>query len=140
MLILDTDHLSILDRDTIEAFNLGRRLASIPPEEVAVTIITYEEQLRGWFAVVAQARTTPQQVETYRKLRRFISQFSRINLIDYDVEAASQFERIRQAKVRVGTKDLRIAAICLANNATLLSRNLQHFQQVPGLEVEDRSA
>ena len=59
MLILDTDHLSILDRNTIEAFNLGRRLASIPPEEVTVTIITYEEQMRGWFAVVAQARTTP---------------------------------------------------------------------------------
>jgi len=59
MLILDTDHLSILDRNTNEAFNLGRRLASIPPEEVTVTIITYEEQMHGWFAVVAQARTTP---------------------------------------------------------------------------------
>ena len=121
MLILDTDHLSILDRDTIEAFNLGRRLASIPPEEVAVTIITYEEQMRGWFAVVAQARTTPQQVEAYRKLRRFINRYSRVNLIDYDTEAASEFEQFRQAKVRIGTKDLQIAAICLANNATLLS-------------------
>lgn len=140
MLILDTDHLSILDRDTMDAFNLGRRLASIPPEEVAVTIITYEEQMRGWFAVVAQAKTTPQQIEAYRKLRRFINQFSRINLIDYNAEAANAFEQLRQAKVRVGTKDLRIAAICLANNATLLSRNLQHFQQVPGLKVEDWSA
>ncbi len=139
MLILDTDHLSILDRDTIEAFNLGRRLASIPPEEVAVTIITYEEQMRGWFAVVAQARTTPQQVEAYRKLRRFINQFGLINLIDYDAEAASEFEQLRQAKVRIGTKDLRIAAICLANNATLLSRNLKDFGQVPGLKVEDWS-
>ena len=63
MLILDTDHLSILDRDAIEAFNLGRRLASIPPEEFAVSIITYEEQMRGWLAVIAQARTTPQRIE-----------------------------------------------------------------------------
>ncbi len=140
MLILDTDHLSILDRDTIEAFNLERRLASISPEEVAVSIITYEEQMRGWFAVVAQARTTPQQVEAYRKLRRFINQFGRINLIDYDAQAASEFEQLRQAKVRIGTKDLRIAAICLANNAMLLSRNLKDFRQVPGLIVEDWSA
>ncbi len=139
MLILDTDHLSILDRDTIEAFNLERRLASISPEEVAVSIITYEEQMRGWFAVVAQARTTPQQVEAYRKLRRFINQFGRINLIDYDAQAASEFEQLRQAKVRIGTKDLRIAAICLANNAMLLSRNLKDFRQVPGLTVEDWS-
>ena len=139
MLILDTDHLSILDRDTIEAFNLGRRLAFIPPEEVAVTIITYEEQMRGWFAVVAQAKTTPQQVEAYRKLRRFINQFSRINPVNYDAEAAGEFERIRQAKVRVGTKDLRIAAICLANDATLLTRNSKDFGQVPGLKFEDWS-
>ena len=62
MWLLDTDHLGILDRDTIEAFNLGRHLASVPPEEVAVTIITYEEQMRGWFAVIAQARTTPRQI------------------------------------------------------------------------------
>ena len=47
MLILDTDHLSILDQNTMEAFNLGRRLAALPPEEVAATIITYEEQMRG---------------------------------------------------------------------------------------------
>lgn len=40
MYILDTDHLSILDQDSGEAFNLGRRLAALP-EEVAVTIITY---------------------------------------------------------------------------------------------------
>ena len=139
MLILDTDHLSILERDTIEAFNLGRRLAAVPPEEVAVTIITYEEQMRGWFAVIAQAKTPPQQVEAYRKLRRFINQFSRIHLIDYDVEAASRFEQVRQAKVRVGTKDLRIAAICLANDATLLTRNLKDFGQVPNLKAEDWS-
>lgn len=140
MLILDTDHLSILDRDTIEAFNLGRRLASVPPEEVAVTIITYEEQMRGWFAVIAKARTTPQQVEAYWKLRRFINQFSQINLVDYDAEAAGKFEQIRQAKVHVGTKDLRIAAICLANDATLLTRNSKDFGQVPGLKFEDWSA
>ena len=139
MLILDTDHLSILDRDTIEAFNLGRRLASVPPEEVAVTIITYEEQMRGWFAVIAQAKTTPRQVEAYRKLRRFINQFSQINLIDYDAEAANQFEQIRQAKVRVGTKDLRIASICLASDATLLTRNSKDFGQVTGLKFEDWS-
>ena len=139
MLILDTDHLSILDRDTIEVFNLGRRLASVPLTEVAATIVTYEEQMCGWFTVIAQARTTPQQTEAHRKLRRFINQFGRINLIDYDAEAASEFERLRQTKIRVGTKELRIAAICLANDATLLTRNSQDFGRVPGLKFEDWS-
>lgn len=55
------------------------------------------------------------------------------------VEPSSQFERLRQAKIRIGTKDLRIAAICLATGATLLTRNLRHFEQVPGLIAEDWS-
>ena len=140
MLILDTDHLSILDRDTMEAFNLGRRLASIPQDEVAVTIITYEEQMRGWLSYIAQAKLPAQQLEAYWKLKRFAEQFCRITLVDYDAEAASQFERLRQARIRIGTQDLKIAAICLSLDATLLTRNLKHFSQVPGLKAEDWSA
>ena len=139
MLILDTDHLSILDQDTMEGFNLGRRLSSVPPAEILVTIITYEEQMRGWLAYAARAKTQIQQTESYRKLRGLIEGFCEVNLVDYNTDAADQFVKLRQAKVRVGTPDLKIAAICLVNDATLLTRNLRHFQQVPGLKAEDWS-
>jgi tRNA(fMet)-specific endonuclease VapC len=33
--------------------------------------------------------------------------------------------------------DLKVAAVALVANATLLSANLKDFQQVPGLRVED---
>ena len=33
--------------------------------------------------------------------------------------------------------DLKIAAICLAHDATLLTRNLVDFEKVPGLRVEN---
>ena len=39
MYILDTDHLSIADQDTIEGFNLSRRLATVSPGQVSVTIV-----------------------------------------------------------------------------------------------------
>lgn len=139
MLVLDTDHLSILDLDTIEAFNLGHRLSLILPQEPVVTIITYEEQMRGWLAYIAQAKTQTQQITVYQKLRKLVDRFSRMALLDYDAEAARYFEQLTKARIRIGTMDLRIAAICLANNATLLTRNLRDFGQVPGLKVEDWS-
>ena len=33
--------------------------------------------------------------------------------------------------------DLKIAAIAMANNATLLARNLKDFGKIPTLQVED---
>jgi len=138
MILLDTDHLSILDQDTLEAFNIGRRLAAVSPAEVvATTIITYEEQMRGWLAYVAQAKTTQQQIEAYARLRRHIARFRNIPLTDYNARAAEEFERLRRARVRIGTADLKIAAIALANDATLWTRNLSDFGKVPGLRAED---
>jgi tRNA(fMet)-specific endonuclease VapC len=137
MHILDTDHLSIFDQDTIEGFNLGRRLAALPEEEVAVTIITYEEQMRGWLAYVARANTPAKKIEAYAKLRLHIERYRRIPILDYDEKASAVFERLRQTRLRVGTKDLQIAAIALSNDATLLTRNLSDFSKVPDLKAED---
>ena len=139
MYFLDTDHLSIADQDSMEGFNLGRRLAAVPPEQVAVTIITYEEQMRGWLAYVARARTPAQQVEAYLKLRKHIERYRRIPVIDYDDRAAAIYERLRKARPRGGTMDLKIAAIALAHDAVLLTRNRADFETIPDLRFEDWS-
>jgi len=33
--------------------------------------------------------------------------------------------------------DLKIAAICIAHDATLLTRNVRDFEAIPGLRVEN---
>lgn len=138
-LVLDTDHLSILETDSIEAFNLNERLASLAPREVAVTIITYEEQMRGWLSYIAQPKLPMQQLEAYWTMKRFGEQFCQITVVDYEAAAVGRFEQLRQSRVCMETMDLKIAAICLANDATLLTRNLKHFSQVPDLKAEDWS-
>lgn len=51
--------------------------------------------------------------------------------------AAEEFNRLKKQRVRIGTQDLKIAAIALASDALLLSANLRDFEQVPGLRAED---
>ena len=57
----------------------------------------------------------------------------------FDAQAAAVFDRLRGHKKlkKIGRADLLIASIALARRATLVTRNLRHFQQVPGLLVEN---
>ena len=137
--VLDTDHMTILGRGGITAYLLELRLAQLPIGEIATTIISYEEQMRGWLSRVAQAKTPQKQVEAYGFLQFHIETYRNATILAFNDEASAEFEKMRQAKIRIGTKDLRIAAICLVNGATLLARNLRHFEQVPALKAEDWS-
>lgn len=138
MVILDTDHLTVIQRCSEPAFTrLAARLDVVPDEEVFTTIITFEEQMRGWLAVVQSARSLSQQVAAYQRLHRLIEFFARGRVLPFDERAASRYEEMRRGRIRIGAMDLRIAAIALTNNALLLSRNLSDFRKVPGLRVED---
>jgi len=137
MLVLDTDHMSVLEWGGEGSAVLRERLANIAPDEVATTIISYEEQIRGWMAYLARARKLVQQVEAYYRLRRHLDNYREILVLDFDEPAGAEFERLRRGRIRVGTMDLRIAAIVLSRDATLLSGNLADFREVPGLKVED---
>jgi tRNA(fMet)-specific endonuclease VapC len=51
--------------------------------------------------------------------------------------AADRFAELRRQKIRIGSQDLKIAAIAITRDALLLSANLRDFQKVPGLRVEN---
>jgi predicted nucleic acid-binding protein len=51
--------------------------------------------------------------------------------------AATTIEQLIQHRIRIGTMDLKIAAIVLSRGATLLTCNQRDFGQVPGLRFED---
>jgi tRNA(fMet)-specific endonuclease VapC len=116
---------------------LRARLVTLPAAEVVTTIISYEEQMRGWMAYLAQTRSVAQQVAPYRRLQQHLDNYRRIPVLTFDEAAAVIFQRLRRARLQIGTMDLKIAAIVLSREALLLSRNLTDFCQVPGLQVED---
>jgi len=137
--VLDSDHMSLLEWGGEGSAVLRERLADVPEDEVATTIICYEEQMRGWMAYIARAKSIPRQLEAYRRLRAHLENYRHIPVLDFHEDAAEQFQRLRRARVRIGTMDLKIAAIVLSRDDTLLSRNLVDFAKVPGLKVEDWS-
>ena len=51
-----------------------------------------------------------------------------------------EFERLQRLRLRVGTMDLKIAAIALAHDASVLTRNSKDFSRVSGLRFEDWAA
>ena len=60
-------------------------------------------------------------------------------VVPFDQAAEDQFQLLRSQKIRIGTQDLKIAAIALANNLIVVTRNQRDFGKVPGLTVEDWS-
>jgi len=102
--------------------------------------LTFEEQMRGWMSHLAQARSLAQQVEAYDRLKEFLDRYLKITVLKFDSAAAAEFQRLKQSRLRIGTMDLKIAAIALAHQATVLTRNSQDFSRVPGLQIEDWAA
>lgn len=138
MFILDTDHISLLEwGDGPIGLRLAKRIEELPSDAVVTTIISFEEQTRGWLAFQSRARTLAQQVNAYRKLKHHLDTYREIIVLEFDTAAAAQFQRLKQSRIRIGTMDLKIAAITLTHDATLLSRNLPDFRRVPELKVED---
>ncbi|MGL5075960.1 MAG: type II toxin-antitoxin system VapC family toxin [Waterburya sp.] len=137
MYILDTDHLSFLDRGGAKAQVLLQRLVGIDPRQVAATIISYEEQTRGWLSYLAKAQTIDKQIQAYSQLKRQLTNYCAIPILEFDQPASQEFQRLKKLYPRLGTMDLKIAAISLVNQAVLLTRNSSDFGQIIGLDIED---
>jgi len=110
---------------------LRARLQTISRDEAATTIISYEEQTRGWLARIAQERSVEGQIPIYGRLKRQLQLYCSITVVDFDERAAAEFQQLRRARIRIGTMDLKIAAIALVNDATLLTRNLTDLARSP---------
>ena len=138
MILLDTDHLSILTNAQASAHGaLLGRINAATSEDFGVPVVAAEEQCRGWLAEIARLRDPDKQVRAYDQLAKLFDFLGEWDIVRFDIRAAEQFTRLRKQLRRMGTQDLKIAAIALANDALLLSANLRDFDRVPGLRVEN---
>lgn len=134
MYLLDTDIASL--HRTGNALVAARVLAH-PMDQLAVSVITVEEMLGGWFALLRRVRTQQQTAVAYRDLASTVEFLSRFSIVTYTEADIARFEQLRARKLNVGAMDLRIAAIALENGAILVTRNTRDFARVPDLALED---
>ena len=137
MIVLDTDHLSVLKYDESSACQVLRRRLKSTGLSITTTIVCVEEQLRGWLSYIKAQPDAVRQVTAYSELQSSLCFFQLFQLLAYDLAAVRVFGDLKRQRIRIGTQDLKIAAMVLANNATLLSRNLKDFSKVPGLKVQN---
>jgi tRNA(fMet)-specific endonuclease VapC len=137
MLVLDTDHVVEYQKGTSpESRRLRERLDG-STEPFATTIISVEEILRGWMAAVRRIHDPSGQIGAYLKLRQLFRFFATWRVLDWNQTAADRYNSLKRAKTNIGTMDLKIASIALANDATPLTGNTNDFANVPGLRIAD---
>jgi tRNA(fMet)-specific endonuclease VapC len=138
VILLDTDHLTVLkytDSDRYE--RLHGRLLAAAPELIGTTIVNVEEQTRGWLAAIAKERTLLRQITAYRELTDLFDFFAKLNIISLSADAVDLFSGFRKSGIKIGTMDLKMASIAIANNVLFLTANRRDVGKVPGLRFEN---
>ena len=132
--VLDTDHVSLYQRQHPV---LIQRVDSFNPDEIAVTVITCEEQMYGRLNRIRKAKSVDVLISAYANLRAIWDYYRTVNLLNFNQEAYNCYAELIRQRIRIGTQDLRIAAIVLVNHGILVTRNRRDFERVPGLRIED---
>jgi tRNA(fMet)-specific endonuclease VapC len=138
MILLDTDHFSVLRHKRHSSHQtLVRRLRGAFDNDIATTIVSVEEQMRGWMAAINRVRAFELQLDAYQRLHQLINLLSNWKIVPADDDAVAGFNRLKSQRIRIGTQDMKIAAIALAHDALLLTANQVDFEKVPGLRIEN---
>lgn len=136
LFVLDTDILSLWQHGHAV---VSQRVAARSTDELAVTIITVQEQLDGWHARLPRARNKPQLAQIYQRLLDSVRFLSRLAILPYSEAAIDRYDQLRKQKLNLGKMDQRIAAIVMEHGGVLVTRNVSDFSRISGLTIEDWS-
>jgi len=134
--------LYVLDTDTLSLYRFGharvcQKVDAQSATDLAVTVLTVEEQVSGWYNLLRKAKQPPQVARAYQELAEAVQYCARWAILPYSVPAIARYDSLRSLKLNVRKPDLRIAAVTLEHGGILVTRNLRDFQRIPNLTVEN---
>jgi tRNA(fMet)-specific endonuclease VapC len=133
MYLLDTDTLTHLHKGNLRVTERVARADA----KVSTTIITRIEILRGRIEFMRKAANGAELLRAQYWLHRSEELLAQIEIVSFDDAAANLFDGLRaQSRLRkIGHEDSAIASLALSHRATLVTRNVRHFQIIPNLRV-----
>jgi tRNA(fMet)-specific endonuclease VapC len=134
--VLDTDILTLLQEGHAAVLS---SVAARRPDEIAVTIVSVEEQLSGWYQRLRRVKQPEDLAKVYDRLTAAVRSLARLPILSFSEAAIHRARALQNQRLNVRKMDLCIAAIALENQAKVVTRNVRDFGRVPGLVIEDWS-
>ena len=136
--------LYVLDTNMLSLYQVGhpvvvRRVQQCPPAQLAVSVISVDELLTGWYTKVRRAKKRDELARAYQRLADTVVFLCQFRVLAFPEPAIVRYEQLRASLRQVGKNDLRIAAITQEHGGMVVTQNIRDFQQVPGLPIEDWS-
>src|SRR5438876_2320 len=124
--VLDTDTVQLLqdENPTVVA-----RVRAVAVADRAISVVTVEEQLSGWYTQLRQAKRPERLAWAYRRLAANVRFLSKVQIVDFDEAAIQRCEQLKKLRLKVRKMDPRIAATVLERSAILVTRNLRDFRK-----------
>ena len=135
--------MTALDTDLFSDLLYGRpsvasRAGGVGLHNIAVPIGAGEEVLKDWTASISRPREGVGRADVtiaYAELQRAIIAIADFVVLPYNPAVQVKFLEWRADGIRIGTRDLRIVATCVAHDIELATRNRRDFDKVPGLKL-----
>lgn len=132
--------LYVIDTDILTLYQFGHAVVvqhalTHPPEELATTIISVEEQLSGWYTKLRRTSQRDDLARVYQRMTEAVRFLSRLQLLPFPEPAIERFEQLKAAIRNVNKNDLRIAAIALEHGGIL--NHTQHTGLSASTRVDD---
>jgi tRNA(fMet)-specific endonuclease VapC len=134
--VLDTDILTLYYHgDPVVLRNVDAHIST----DLAITVITVDEQLTGWYALTRKAGQPKEIARAYSHLSDAVVRLAKWRILPYTETAIARVAQLKSLRLNVQIMDLRIAAITLEYGATVITRNERDFGRIYGLSLEDWS-
>jgi tRNA(fMet)-specific endonuclease VapC len=88
-----------------------QRFNSHPLAEMAIAVISVEEQLSGWYTKLRRAKKRNEIVQVYQRLANCTQALAGWKILSFTDQAFVQYDNFRTLKLKIGRMDLSIAAI-----------------------------